>query len=69
MVYIEKIKLRSSSNNAEELHRFAAKIVVSKSWFNMEPYPHYTLVCPYRYDRAFDLIERIEKKKNLESSE
>lgn len=71
MIYIEGIKLKSD-DSTEELHRFARKIVLGKSWFNIQPDPHYVLICPYKFKAAEDLIEKRNKKKdkiNLEIQE
>lgn len=62
MITLKGIVLSSDDNDIDELHRFAAKIVLSKSWFNLHPYPHYTVICPFRQQRAIDIFERRERK-------
>jgi hypothetical protein len=61
MVYLKGIHLMSDST--EELHNFARKIVVGKSWFHLAPEPHYDLICPHKIDRAVALIEKRAKRK------
>ena len=53
MVYLEGIKLRS--DKIEDLHRFARRIGLSKTWFQVEPFRHYQVVNPHLIERAFDL--------------
>lgn len=61
------VKLRGIhlvADSIEELHHFAGKIVVGKSWFHSTPFPHYDLICPHKIERALIAIEKIEKKKD-----
>lgn len=63
MVYIDGIQLRATT--PEELHRFARKIVLSRSWFRKHPYACYDVICTHNRERAFKngAMLRIEDNK------
>ena len=65
MIYLKGIHLTADST--EELHRFASRIVLGRSWFHPTPFPHYDIICPHKQERAYQAIEKIlEKKKKRE---
>lgn len=67
MVKLQGIHLVSDST--EELHEFARKIVVGKSWFHLTPYPHYDIICSHKIDRVLSLMDKIERKKDRVKAE
>lgn len=56
MVYLRGIKL--TANRLDELHKIAHKVVLSKSWYNPDPFPHYTVICPFKQDKIKKLLEK-----------
>ena len=55
MIKLEGVHLKAS--NIEELHKFAARIVVSKSWFHFLPEPHYDIISPFKIKMIVDYIK------------
>lgn len=55
MIKLEGVHLKASS--LEELHKFAARIVVSKSWFHLLPEPHYDIINSFKIRVIIDYIK------------
>lgn len=59
MVWIKGIHLMASTT--DELHEVASKFVISKSWFSLEPTPHYEIVIPSKLDEIARYIGKQKK--------
>jgi hypothetical protein len=59
-IYLTGIHMYSS--NLVELHLFARRIGLSKSWYQSSPYPHYEVLCSHRWNKAYDYGAKYVKK-------
>jgi hypothetical protein len=50
------------ADDTGELHTFARKVGLSRSWFHTLPIPHYDVICPFITDR---ILNQLRKRKDL----
>jgi hypothetical protein len=62
MVEFDGVWLKATSS--EELHEFARKMGVSRSWYSVHPVPHYEVICAFRHEAIVRHINKREKIKN-----
>lgn len=60
MVYLTHIFLTADSTI--ELHRFANKIGLSRTWFQPGDHPYYEVICPHRVQMIENYIEKLNKR-------
>lgn len=61
MIYFDGVVLRA--DEYDELHQFARKIGVSKSWCSLHPIPYYNIICSFKRRMILDYIKRRNKIK------
>lgn len=59
MITLDGIHLKASTT--PELHEFARRLAISKSWFHYKPKPYYDVICPFKLEAIRSYI----KRKNL----
>lgn len=46
-----------------ELHTFARKVGLSRSWYHITPVPHYDVICPHIMNRISNYLTKTEKQE------
>ncbi len=50
-----------TADSVSELHEIAAKFTISKSWFALEPTPHYEVISAHKWEEVNKYIEKNRK--------
>lgn len=56
---IEVKGIHITADNNEELHEFARKFLISKSWYSSTPVSHYEIVNPLKME---EIVKYLRKK-------